>query len=453
MMKISSGKNQRTYPGEVDEVETIQYKRKKQKGRRQAILGQFRGEEMHHELDESACVCPDCLSQLKEIGSQVYRQEIVFIPAQLKRIDHIQHAYKCMACSAVEEQDKIIKAPVPKAPFKHSLGSASIISNSIEQKYNQKVPNYRQERYWKNLGLSITRKELSRWQNKASEFYFEPLYNLLHEKLLEQDVIHADETTYRVLESEKQTNFYWTFLSGQHEEKGITLFYHDERRSGQVAQEFLGDYQGYVHCDMWQAYQQLPQIEIVGCWAHVRRKFFEATPKKDKKNSLAYKGLRYCDQMFSLERSWADLSPEDRLIKRQEELKPLMDLFFKWCRQQDPLVGSKLGKALHYSMKNESYFRTVLQDGRLVLSNNLAERAIKSIVMGRKNWLFSQSFEGAKASAIIMSLIETGNRHGLNSEKYFTYLLEHLPNEDEIFKKSTLEAYLPWSEKIQATCV
>ncbi|MDQ8760318.1 IS66 family transposase, partial [Streptococcus ruminantium] len=283
-------------------------------------------------------------------------------------------------------------------------------------------------------------------------YYFEPIYALLHEKLLEQPILHADETSYKVLECDRQLTYYWTFLSGKQEAQGITLYHHDKRRSGLVVQEFLGDYEGYVHCDMWSAYRQLPKATLVGCWAHVRRKFFEATPKKADTTSLGAKGLAYCDRLFSLEREWEGLSAEERLYNRQAELAPLMDEFFDWCRKQAVLPGSKLGTAIEYSLNYESTFRTILSDGNLVLSNNIAERAIKVLVMGRKNWLFSQSFEGAKSTAIILSLLETAKRHGLDSEKYMTYLLEHLPNEETLVKKEVLEAYLPWNETIQRNC-
>lgn len=164
------------------------------------------------------------------------------------------------------------------------------------------------------------------------------------------------------------------------------------------------------------AYRQLENAKLVGCWAHVRRKFFEATPKQADKGSLAFKGLCYCDKMFALEESWVDLSLQDRLMKRQDELEPLMAEFFDWCRRQAVLPGSKLGRAIKYSLKYEETFRAVLKDGSFDLSNNMAERAIKSLVMGHKNWLFSQSFEGAKSSAIIMSLLATAKRHHLDSK-------------------------------------
>src|SRR5699024_6883392 len=241
-------------------------------------------------------------------------------------------------------------------------------------------------------------------------------------------------------ENDTSLTYYWTFLSGKQTVQPITLYHHDQRRSGLAVQEFLGEYDGYVHCDMWSAYRQLPKAKLVGCWVHVRRKFFEATPKQADKKSLGIKRLDYCDQMFSIEASCADQSSAERVCKHKERLAPLMTTFFDWCRNQSVLPGSKLGSAITYALKYEQTFKTVLTDGSLVLSNNLAERAIKSLVLGRKNWLFSQSFEGATSSAIILSLSEIAQQNCLDSEKYLTYLLEKLPNEESFAKKAVLEA-------------
>jgi transposase len=155
--------------------------------------------------------------------------------------------------------------------------------------------------------------------------------------------------------------------------------------------------------------------------------------------------------MFALEKDWGNLSNEERLRLRRKKLAPLMRKFFNWCRKQKTrtLPNSKLGKAIAYSLNHDKH---VLLDGRLVLSNNLAERAIKSLVIGRKNWLFSQSFNGAQSSAIILSLIETAKRNGLDPEKYLGYLLSNLPNESTLTDKEALSAYLPWEKAAQANC-
>ena len=432
-------------------VQTITYKRQAHKRKRADLLAALPAEEVHHELGDKHC--PDCHHELIEIGKQSVRQELLFIPAQLKRLDHIQHAYKCKYCSQRNYSDKIIKAAVPKAPLNHGLGSASLIAHSLYQKYEMKVPDYRQESDWKKMGLEVSRQMLNYWDLKSSQYYFKPVYDLLKQKLLMRPILHADETYYTVLESKTIKTYYWVFLSGKHDQYGITLYHHDPSRSGKVALNFLGNYPGYLHCDMWQAYEQLPKATLVGCWAHVRRKFHEAVPQQASGKSLAQKGLNYCNRMFYLEQTWENLSKQERYQLRQAKLKPLMQEFFNWCEKNKITVlpGSKLGRAINYTLKHQATFEHVLLDGNLELSNNKAERAVKSLVMGRKNWLFSQSFEGATASGFILSLIETAKRNGLDPEKYLNYLLQKLPNE-EILDSETLEAYLPWQEKIQINC-
>ena len=301
--------------------------------------------------------------------------------------------------------------------------------------------------------MPITRKEIINWQLKVCDYYLEAIYHQLQKQLINQPILHADETPYTVLESEASKTYYWTFLSGKHEEKGITLYHHGSRK-GQEAADFLKGFKGYLHCDQYQGYKQLPDVTLVGCWAHARRKFSDAAPTRASEVSLAQTGIIYCDQMFRLERSWEQLTSDERKNRRKAELRPLMDECFTWCKdnQLKTLPNSKLGIAFAYCLNHEEAFRNVLKDGNLALSNNLAERSIKSVVMGRKNWLFSQSYEGAKSSAIIMSIIETAKRHNLNTEKYFNYLLERLPQDATVTDETILEAYLPWAKEVQEYC-
>lgn len=178
-------------------VQTITYKRQTHKRKRADLLAAFPAEEVHHELDDKHC--PDCHHELTEIGAYPIRQELLFIPAQLKRLDHIQHAYKCLYCSQRSLSDKIIKADVPKIPLNHSLGSASLIAHALYQKYEMKVPDYRQESYWRKMGLDISRQHLNNWGLKCTEYYFKSMYDLLKSKLLAQPVLHADETYSTIL--------------------------------------------------------------------------------------------------------------------------------------------------------------------------------------------------------------------------------------------------------------
>ena len=309
-------------------TETITYKRRKQVGRKQDILDSLPGEEVHYQLDD--LTCPDCQHELKEIGSFCARQELLYIPAQVKRIDHIQHSYKCQHCSDKAPADKIIKAPVPKAPLTNSPGSASLIADTIYQKYVLKVPAYRQEKDLRRMGLPLDHKTVSNWHIKVCEYYLSSLYELLRKELLKLDVIHADETPYRVLDSERAKDYIWTFLSGKHAEKPIVL-YHYGSRKGAEAWDFLTGFSGYLHCDQYPGYLRLSQqdVTLVGCMAHARRKFHDSLPKRESDaTSVANQGIHYCNQMFSLESAWEDLSAEERYEKRQSELRPLLE---KYC--------------------------------------------------------------------------------------------------------------------------
>ena len=177
------------------------------------------------------------------------------------------------------------------------------------------------------MGLPITRKELTNWHIRVSEYYFKPLYNLLREILLKQTYIHADETSYRVLETDTPLTYYRTFLSGKQEKTGITLYHHDKSLSGEVVKEVLGEYSGYIHCDMWGAHHQATNAKLVGCWAHVRRKFFEVNPKNSK-TFLSAEELNYCNKLFQFEQEWDESPVEERYQKQQEERKPIMNEFF-----------------------------------------------------------------------------------------------------------------------------
>ena len=443
-----SRKKNLTYPVET---EVITYKRKKVKGKRLADLDQLPQVDQHHELLEEDCVCQDCSSPLKEIGSQRIRREVVFIPATLECVNHIQHSYKCLTCSQKSPVDKIIKADLPKPALNHSLGSSSVIAHVIYQKLEQKVPTYRQESFWQNLGLSVTRRELSNWLILSNAYYFAPLSNLLLDYLRKKPILHADETTYNVLESSQSTNYIWTVASSKHRQTPIIYYRYDDSRSGQVIRDILGDFQGYLQADMYSGYQNIEGVELVGCWAHARRYFHDACPKEANKDSLALQGKQRISAMFKFEKDHAHLSGEELLQARAENLKPMMDDFFDWCRDKNVLKGSKLAKAFNYCLNHEEELRRVLTHPQLVLDNNLAERQVKEWVIGRKNWLFSSSRKGAESLASIKTILETAKANGLNVEKYLRYLLDHLPNE-LILTKEVLEAYLPWNEGVQEIC-
>lgn len=431
-----------------EEVQTTT--RKKSKGKKRKILAKFPEEEVVHELENDCCA--SCKQQMKKIGKSKVREELIYIPAVLKRKVHYTTSYKCEHCSQ-ENNDVIVKAFVSKAPIQNSLGSASIITETIHKKYGLKVPAYRQEKDWKRLGLDFTRQQITDWHIKCSDYYFSYIYELLQKELKNQDVIHADETSYRVIESSKTNNYYWLFQSGKYEDKQVVLYHYDETRKHEVPEEFLDGYTGYLHSDMYGAYLNMENVINVGCLAHLRRKFFEAMPDKNDSTSVASKFVRLCDKIFRLEKAWKNLSPKERQMKRTEELAPLLKELFNRATYYENQVGiGKLGQAINYTIKYKPYFMNVLKDGRLEISNNRAERSIKELVIGRKNWLFSTSKKGATSSGIILSLIRTAELNGLDSKKYIQLLLEELPTLYSLSEMEQCEAYLPWGKIAQERC-
>ena len=195
----------------------------------------------------------------------------------------------------------------------------------------------------------------------------------------------------------------------------------------------MNGFSGWLHADGYQGYHKLPEnIRVVGCWAHARRKFDEALqtiPKEDRRGSLAATGECYCTRLFRLEEALVELTPEERYTKRLELEKPVLDALFAWANETVPKTAPKsaLGKALHYLLEQWPYLVCYLEDGRLELSNNRAERSIKPFVMGRKNWLFANTPAGAQSSAVIYSLIETAKENHLDPYRYLLWVLRSAP--------------------------
>lgn len=195
----------------------------------------------------------------------------------------------------------------------------------------------------------------------------------------------------------------------------------------------------------------------MGCWAHARRKFTEALqalPESAETSTVkAKEGLAYCNKLFEIERDLKDKLPEERYKERLERSQPILDAFSAWLREQTPRVlpKSALGQAIKYCRNQWERLVVFLEDGRLVIDNNRGERSIKPFVIGRKNWLFSNTAKGAKSSAIIYSVVETAKENGLDPFKYLSYLFEELPNMDTT-DQTKLNQLLPWSTTIPKEC-
>lgn len=428
-------------------VEEINYKRKKHAGYKAALTKNLPIKEIHCELSGADCTCDWCNSELRHIGKSYVREEVVFVPATMYKKVYYQHAYECPTCKS-DGEDMIKKAPVPKQPITHSLASPSVLAHLLHQKVEMSLPFYRQEKEWLNYGLDVSRRTLANWFITGTEKWLEPVWHRLKEHLLKEELLHADETYYKVLSSDKQKTYYWLFRTIEQAQHPIILFQHDVTRSRTVPQTFLRGFKGFLHCDAYGAYGTLENVTLVNCWAHLRRKFVEAKGINIK-SSKAEEGIAFCDALFNVEREIQKLSPDEKYQARKVKSKEILDKFWKWMSSFHVLVGSKLGKAINYALNNRTGLMNFLLDGRCALSNNLAERSIRPTTVGRKNWNFSASTRGATANGIVYSLVETAKENGIQPTKYFEFLFEHLPNLSSL---SNLEAYLPWADQVQLVC-
>ncbi len=440
------------------ELETITYKRKKQSGKREEQLKDLPVETIEYRLPVAEQVCSCCQGPLHEMSTET-RQELKIIPAQASIVKHQRYVYSCRRCEREGIKTPVVTAPMPKPPIAGSIASASAIAHIMIGKYGDCLPLYRQEQSLKRIGIELSRQTMANWMIKSAESWFAPLYTRLHELLLERDILYGDETPLQVLKESGRAatskSYMWLYRTGA--EKTIVLYDYQTTRANKHPLRFLKGFKGYMHVDGYQGYNGLPDITLVGCWAHARRKFDEALKAlpKDKQNAdvAARKGLDFCNRLFSLERELKKLTAEERYRERLKRGRPVINEFKAWLNYQKPraLPKSAFGEAVGYLMNQWVKLNAYLADGRLELDNNRSERSIKPFVTGRKNWLFANTPRGAQASAMIYSIVETAKENSLNPYAYIKYLLEQLPNID-VKDQGALDQLLPWSGSLPAQC-
>ena len=437
------------------ELEEITYKRKKQKGKREQDLSGLPVERIEYELPSEQRICPECDGPLNDIGVHM-RRELKLQPAKVIVLERAIHTYACHPCGQTGDHTPIVTADAPKPLISGSLASPSLVAHLMTQKYQNGLPLYRLEKGFQFDGVNISRQTMANWIIHCAENFLLSIYLLLISYLLKEPVLHADETTYQVLlepNRAAQTKSYeWVYRTSDCAGHPIIIYDYKETRNREHPEGFLKDFKGYLHTDGYDAYHGLsPDITIIGCWAHARRyweNLLKTIPKDKQAGSTAACGLAYIEKLFAFERTWKNLTPEERLKKRLDKSKPVSDTFFAWCASLNPLPKALLGKAVYYALSQQKYLENVWLDGRLELSNNRCERSVKPFVMGRKAWLFAATPNGATASSIVYSIIETAKENGLRPFQYMQYLLETLPNTTT----SGLEALLPWSTSLPDDC-
>ena len=400
---------------------------------------------IEHELPEEKRACPDCGCPLHKMGEDT-REELKIIPAQAVMVRHVRHVYACRHCEGSSERVSIVKADMPEPVIKGGFASPESVAHIATQKFVMGSPLYRQEQEWALSGILLSRQTMSNWLIKACEDWLKPIYQEMKRQLCDQHVIHADETTLQVLHEAgkpaQSKSYMWLYRTSGVANHQIVLYDYQPDRKHIHPETFLKNFSGFLHADGYEGYHKLPAgITVVGCWAHLRRKFDEmlqTLPKDKRGSSDAAKGVAYCDQLFHLEKQFALLSPEKRLKERGRLSKPLVEEFYTWVESLRVLPKTLMGKAAYYAMSQREYLQRYLLDGRLEISNNRAENSIRPFVMGRKNWLFSNTPNGARASAVYYSLIVSAKENGLVPFEYLTKVFTEAPNGAHV------ENLMPW---------
>lgn len=409
--------------------------------------------------------CSKCGSKLEIVGKRIVRTEVEFIPAKLKVKQIVQQVAKCTMCGTDESEHDSChfqKASVPAPPLSHSISTPSLIAQVMYQKFVMGMPFARQEKDWYRLGLVLSRADMANWSIRCCEEWLLPIYNRIHEQLLNCQVLHMDETRIQCnKEAGKKASsesFMWVMRSAECEEITAAYFYYSRSRSGEVARQLLSGFNGYLITDAYSGYGTVEDIKNVLCWAHCRRYYMESIPLdnngKEIPGSKGAEGREYINCLFKVEEQIKDLPYEERKQKREEASRPILDAFWRWVSETSALktTNEKLTEALRYSTNQRIGLETFLEDGRLPLSNNLCEANIKPYATARRAWLFADTPKGAKANAILYTLSESARANKLDVYEYLKYLLTEMPNNAHMEHPEVIDQYLPWSKELPEEC-
>lgn len=452
---------------DMEEVTVTAHKRKKHAGKREEDLKDL----PHAEPVISTLTEEELLEQLgpgyRQLKDEVY-QRLEFHPSSFE----VKEYHICVYVSA--DGKKFAKAKRPQADlFRNSIATPSLLAGILNYKYVNALPVHRLAQDFKRSEVNISPQVMCNWVIKSSEIYFSLVYDWMKDVLLKQTVVQSDETTLKVNRDGRKagsSSYMWVYITGEHDDSGkkIVLYDYCRTRSTEHLREFLSSYKGILVSDGYQSYHTFSEeqsLTSAGCWTHCRRRFVNAIkaaqkdlPEEALKNSIAYQALARISAIYKLDGSWKERTSEYRMEHRQRILKPLVDEYFDWVKEQiktcNVLPKSETGEGLSYSINQEKYLRAFLDNGDIPIDNSACERAIRPFCVGRKNWNVIDTVEGAQASAIVYSIAETAKANNLKPYQYFEYLLTELPERISRKKDSTfsLDDLMPWSPKLPMSC-
>jgi transposase len=410
---------------------------------------------IEHDLSDAEKLCPDCGATRQRIGSESSEQ-LEFVPASLKVIEHVRYKYACKHCEA-----QVAIAPAPAKPIERGLPGPGLIAHVIVSKYSDHMPLYRLEDELARHGMELSRGTLCRWAQQAAKL-LEPLYDLMVERVRKSAVIHTDDTPVPVLDPDlpnTRDGRFWVYVGDANNPYCVYDYTSSRKRDGPAA--FLREFQGFLQADAYGGYDGIyatQDVSQVSCWAHARRKFYDARTIQP---AEAHAALGYIRQLYAIEAELRERMPRDfrdnaearrkwyelRAEHRQQRARPILEQFQIWLNgtQQTVLPKSPVGQAIAYVWPRLESFRRYCEDGRLEIDNNLAERMLRGCAIGRKNWLFVGGDDAGRAAAIHFSFVASAKHNELEPWAYLRDAIETLSGmrEDAPPDEATLAALLP----------
>ena len=375
-----------------------------------------------------ACACPKCGGELRRLGEDV-TEVLEYVPASFKVIRHVRPKFSCRKCEAITQ------AQMPSLPIERGRPGPGLIAHVLVAKYADHLPLYRQSEIYAREGVELERSTLADWVGRSAAL-LSPLVETLRKDVMASRVLHGDDTPVPVLApgtGKTKTGRLWTYVRDETPHGGscpaAAVYFYSPDRKGEHPAAHLKAFKGTLHADGYAGFNAIfeqKRIVEAACWAHVRRKFFDVNEANG--SPIAKEALERVGALYGVEAEARGRPPDERKQLRQEKSKPRLDALRTWLTATNAKLSQKtqLAAAIRYTLARWLALTRFIEDGRLEIDNNAAERSIRPLALGRKNYLFAGSDTGGERAATIYSLIETAKLNGIDPEAYLRDILARI---------------------------